>query len=380
MKQHDTEWFAKQEASLQEPLKNTVRYVCRWAIFKICTGILLIWGIIELISLRKELRKFNNFTTDYLRNGRATTNDGAPGAGKTFLGSNAAYFLAVERWEELKTEYFTQKSMVSEWLRSGETDKLEAFKSLEESYLFYKERENGLVPCLISTIPLREYGTGRMSYQITPEIFLQKDRVPEYTVFFNDEIGEDQGVDKSDTTNPNYLAFWRFPRHFFDGLFMNTNQDGSQAAIAVRRSTDFNNHIYGQEWVRRPTALENRFKRREQRYLKRLNAGKYSVERAEYIAQELYYSKKYYRTIGFREITCQLMTTKGALVGEKSKIILPAIGGVQYDDRTYRKQYKCKDQPIELRGWEKLTIEEYDHEEFNTTLGDGKERTKRRGG
>lgn len=378
MKQHDTEWFAKQEASLQEPLKNTVRYVCRWAIFKICTGILLIWGIIELISLRKELRKFNNFTTDYLRNGRATTNDGTPGAGKTFLGSNAAYFLAVERWEELKTEYFMQKSMVSEWLRSGETDKLEAFKSLEESYLFYKERENGLIPCLISTIPLREYGTGRMSYQITPEIFLQKDRVPEYTVFFNDEIGEDQGVDKSDTTNPNYLAFWRFPRHFFDGLFMNTNQDGSQAAIAVRRSTDFNNHIYGQEWVRRPTALENRFKRREQRYIKRLNAGKYSVERAEYIAQELYYLKKYYRTIGFREITCQLMTTKGALVGEKSKIILPAIGGVQYDDRTYRKQYKCKDQPIELRGWEKLTIEEYDHEEFNTTLGESKETTKRR--
>ncbi len=378
MKQHNSEWFAKQEARLQEPLKNTVRYVCRWAIFKICTGFLLIWGIVELISLRKELRNFSSFTTEYLRNGRATTNDGAPGAGKTFLGSNAAYFLAIERWEELKTDYYTQKSMVSEWLRSGETDKLEAFKSLEESYLFYKERENDLIPCLISTIPLREYGTGRMSYQVTPEIFLQKDRVPEYTVFFNDEIGEDQGVDKSDTTNPYYLAFWRFPRHFFDGLFMNTNQDGSQAAIAVRRSTDFNNHIYGQEWVKRPTALENRFKRREQRYLKRLNAGKYSEERAEYIAQELYYLKKYYRTIGFREITCQLMTTKGALVGEKSKIILPAIGGVQYDDRTYRKQYRCKDKPIELRGWEKLTIEEYDHEEFNTTLGESKGTTKRR--
>ncbi len=72
------------------------------------------------------------------------------------------------------------------------------------------------------------------------------------------------------------------------------------------------------------------------------------------------------------------MTTKGALVGEKSKIILPAIGGVQYDDRTYRKQYRCKDKPIELRGWEKLTIEEYDHEEFNTTLGESKGTTKRR--
>lgn len=383
MKTHSDKWFAAQEARLEEPLKNTKRYYRKSAMLKIFAGlptlILPILGIIEVVRLYRNLNGYSNFTTEYMRNGRAVTNDGAPGAGKTFTGCNTAYYLAIEAWEQLKNDYFTQKSMLSVWLKNGDTDKIEAFKTLEKSYEFYKANEETNIPCLISTIPLREYGTGRMSYKITPEMFLQLDRVPEYTIFFIDEIGEDQGVDKSDTVNPDYLAFWRFPRHFFDGKFVNTNQDGSQAAIAVRRSTDYVNHIIGQEWKMRPTALENRYERRKARFFKRLNKGRYSEARAEYIEQELYYQFKYYHTIGFRQVTCQLHTTQGVAVGGFDKYILPAIGGVQYDDRTYRKQYKCKDKEIKLQGWEKLTIDEYDHSEFNNQVKGGKPEPKRRG-
>ncbi len=366
---HSAEWFKKQEARLEEPLKNTIRYKGRKATLKIFAGlptlVLPILGIVELYRLKKYINSFSNFSTDYMRNGRAVTNDGAPGAGKTFTGCNTSYFLALEAWKRLQEDYFTQKAMLSEWLKNGDTDKIEAFKAIEKSYEFYKVLEATNIPCLISSIPLREYGTGRMSFAITPEMFLQIDPVPEYTIFFIDEIGEDQGVDKSDTNNPDYLAFWRFPRHFFDGKFVNTNQDGGQAAIAVRRSTDYINHIVGQEWIMRPAALIKRYERKKMRYFRGLNRGKYSKARAEHIAQELYYLKKYISTIGFRQVTCQLMTTKGVAIGGLDKFILPAIGGVQYDERTYRKQYKCKDKPIKMRGWEKLTIDEYDHSEFN---------------
>ena len=363
---HSEQWFEKQEARLQEPLKNTIRYYGKSATIKIFTGILAIWGIIELVKLAKDLRATVNFSTDYMRNGRAVTNDGPPGAGKSFTGCNTAYYLAVnEAWPQLQADYHTQKAMLSEWNKNGDTDKVEAFRAIEKSYKFYKEHEATNIPCLASRLPLREYGTGRMSFEITPEMFLQIDCVPEYTIFFIDEIGEDQGTDKSDTNNPDYLAFWRFPRHFFNGKFVNTNQDGGQAAIAVRRSTDYVNHIVGQEWVMRPTALENRYNRKKTRYLKRLNQGKCSAARAEHIGQELYYLEKYYKTIGFRRVTCQLRTTEGAAVGGLDKFILPAIGGVQYDDRAYRNQYKCKDKPIKMRGWEKLTIDEYDHSDFN---------------
>lgn len=371
-KTHSPAWFAKQEARLEEPLKNTVRYYGKSATVKICTGILAIWGIVQLVRLRKYIYNFSNLTTDYMNKGRAVTNDGAPGAGKTFTGANVAYFLALEQWEKLKSEYFTQRTMVSQWLKNGDTDKLEAYKSLEESYLFYSERETEYIPCLVSSVPLREYGTGRMSYQVTAGMFLQEEKIAEITVLFNDEIGENQGVDKSMTNNSSYLAFWRYPRHFFDGMFVNTNQSGGQAAIAVRRSTDYVNHIFGQEWLMEPLKLKRRYQRKERRYYKKLQRGKLSAQRAEYIGQELYYLKKYAATIGFRKVTSQLMTSDGKVIGGIEETILPAIGGVQYDDRAYRKQYKCKDEPIKMKGWDKLTIEPYDNSGFDKALGESK--------
>lgn len=374
MKLHTEKWFERQEARLQEPLKNTIRYHGKSAIIKICTGVLAIWGIVELVRLARDLRETVTFTTDYMRSGRAVTNDGAPGAGKTFTGVNTAYNLALDAWARLKEDYYTQTSMLPQWLKNGEFDKITAYNAIKESYEFYKERESDYIPCLVSSIPLREYGTGRMSYQLTPEMFLQIDRVPEYTVLFTDEIGEDQGVDKSMTDNADYLAFWRFPRHFFDGKFVNTNQDGGQAAIAVRRSTDYVNRIIGQKWIERPVALEEYYRRKKRRYYKLIAKGKRESHRAQYLAQKLYYLKKYIATIGFREITCQLRTTEGSPVGNIEKFVLPAIGGVEYDDRTFRNQYKCRADKIELRGWESLTIEQYDHSGFAAELGGGQDK------
>ena len=376
-KRHKPEWFLKQEARLQEPINNTVRYYTRRDVAFMLSllycppvGVLyLFWfGLHSFLKTRKYIRNFSNLTTDFMNNGRAVTNDGAPGSGKTFTGSNVAYFLALEQWEKLKSDYFTQCTMVAQWVRTGETDKLEAFKYLEESYLFYAEREAEYIPCLVSSVPLREYGTGRMSYQITADMFLQKDKEKEKTVFFNDEIGENQGVDKSMTNNAEYLAFWRYPRHFFDGMFVNTNQDGGQAAIQVRRSTDYVNRLLGQTWVKKPERLERRFEKRKKRYLKRLEKGKLSESRAEYIGQELYYDYKYYHTIGFRAVKHQLMTVKGVAVGEVEEIILPAIGGVQYDERAYINQYKCRSKHIAMQGWDKLTIDPYDNSEFDNEV------------
>ena len=385
---HTSKWFERREARLEEPLKNTILYYGKSALLKTFAGlptvILPILGVVEFLGVVKKYRETVNFTTDYMRSGRAVTNDGPPGVGKTFTGANTAYNLAIKAWAELQEDYFTQKAMVPQWVKVGDSDKLEAFKSLEESYKVYRQNIETNIPCLISSIPLREYGTGRMSYQLTPEMFLQTDRVPERTILFIDEIGEDQGVSISETKNPNYLAFWRFPRHFFDGKFVNTNQDGSQAAIAVRRSTDYVNRIIGQKWIDRPAALEAKFERKKRRYYKLIKKCGADDKRAKHLAQELYFLKKYIATIGFREISCQLRTIEGSPVGEVQKFILPAIGGVQYDDRTYRNQYKCRNETIGLRGWEKLTIEEYDHSGFAAQIKSGNngkgKAPKRRGG
>ena len=57
---HSDEWFAKQEARLQEPIKNTIRYYGKSATIKIVAGlptlILPIIGIVELVKLARDLR------------------------------------------------------------------------------------------------------------------------------------------------------------------------------------------------------------------------------------------------------------------------------------------------------------------------------------
>lgn len=370
MREHSEAWFAKQEARLQEPIKNTQKYYYRSGFVKIAlipiAGIVL--GLIDIFCMKAYLNQYiYRFQSDeYMYNGRMITNDGPPGSGKTFSGGNMAYALAQKQWDKLKSDYFTQRSMVAEWVKNGATDKLTAFKAIEESYLFYAEHEAEFIPCLVSTIPLREYGTGRTSYKLAPEIFLQKQRVPEYTVFFNDETGQLFGADKSKTSNPDVEDFWRFYRHFLDAMAVNTNQDGGQNMIQIRRSTDYVNHLYGQEWIMTPARLERRYIRKEKKFYKK--QGKISPAKEEYLAQELYYLKKYKATIGFRRVCHQLNTVQGERISEKEYYIFPAIGGVEYDDRCFRNLYKCKDEKIKLDGWTDLVVDEYERSEYDSLI------------
>ena len=371
MKTHSQEWFYKQEQRLQEPIRNTKRYYYKKYIVQCCTLIGVFWGIPGLLKMKRSLDSFNSLALDCLSGGRTVTNDGPPGAGKTFTGANMAYFLSQQRWAQLQRDYRTQSTMLEQWVREGDTDKITAFASLKESYEFWQKNESEYIPCLASSIPLREYGTGRMSYKLTPELLLQAERCPEYIVLFNDESGLLFGGDKSKDASDDAKDLWRFIRHFFDGMSVNTNQDGDQNGIFIRRSTDYVNHIFGQTWLMKPERILKRLEKREERYFKKLDKEKLSEERAKYIGQELYFKRKYASTIGFRQIRHSTTTPSGVNVGEDEDYILPAIGGVEYDDRCYRNLYKCKDKPLKLKGWEKLVVDGFDRRKYDEMITSG---------
>ena len=123
-KVHNEEWFIKQESKLEEPFKNTKLYHGKSAILMLTVGVptfvLPIMGAIKLFKLWRYIDSFYDQTKDYMFKGRMIKNVGPPGCGKTFTGSNIAYSLALKRWEDLKTDYFTARSMVKEWVKNAD--------------------------------------------------------------------------------------------------------------------------------------------------------------------------------------------------------------------------------------------------------------------
>ena len=384
-KVHNDEWFKKQELKLEEPLKNTKRYHGKNATLEIFLGLPTIYftirGIIRLIKLRRFIDSYYDQTQDYMFKGRMIKNVGPPGCGKTFTGSNIAYSLALRRWEDLKTDYFTACTMVEEWVKNFNVEKLIAFEALKDAYEFYAKNEENFIPCLISTIPLREYQTGRMSYRLTPAVYTMVQRIPEYSVLFNDETGATFNCHDSLNIAEDVQDFNRFIRQMLDAVGINTEQGDDGDAKTFRKVTDYNNYLGGQEWVMRPERLEIRFEKKKFRYFKRLFKGKLSEEKARYIGQKLYFMKEYIKTIGFRRIPHELKSAGAGLFDSvKEDYIFPAIGCVQYDSRAFRSAYKCKDQPIELEGWTSLLIDDCDlHAYDELTRKQPKEKVKDEG-
>lgn len=367
---HSDEWFEKQRSRLEEPLENTKKYYSRKAMLEIFLGlptvILPIIGIVHLIKTRRYIDTFYDQTEDYMFKGRMIKNVGPPGCGKTFVGSNIAYSLALKRWEDLKTDYCTAKTMFKEWIKNADVEKLIAYEGLRESYEFFAADEDKYIPCLITSVPLREYKTGRMSYRLTPAVYAMVQRIPEYTVLFNDETGATFSCHNSLTIAEDVQDFMRFIRQMLDAVGINTEQGDDGDAKTFRKSTDYNNYLGGQEWLMRPSALERRFKRRKEKYFKKLFADKLSEEEANYIGQKLYFQKEYIKTIGFRRIPHNLQGAGASLFeGVREDYIFPAIGAVQYNERAFREAYKCKNKKIELEGWAGMLIEDCDLHEYD---------------
>lgn len=378
-KVHSDKWFKKQRLRLEEPLNNTKRYHCKRAVIEIVLGfptvILPIIGVIRLIRTKHYIDKFYDQTKDYMFKGRMIKNVGPPGCGKTFVGSNIAYSLALKRWEDLKTDYFTARTVFKEWLKNADVEKLIAYEALRESYEFFKANEGKFIPCLLSTIPLREYKTGKMSYRLTPAVYAMVQRIPEYTVLFNDETGATFSCHNSLNIADDVQDFMRFIRQMLDAVGINTEQGDDGDAKTFRKSTDYNNYLGGQEWIMRPKSLERRFERKKEKYFEGISEGGLSEAKRDYTGQKLYFLKEYIKTIGFRRIPHNLQGAGASLFeGVREDYIFPAIGTVQYNDRAFREAYKCLEQPIELEGWSGLLIENCDlHEYDNMTRKQPKE-------
>ena len=294
---------------------------------------------------------------NYLDKGRSVTLIGAPGSGKTVFGGTISFTVAEQRWEKLQFDYFTENARKDYYLQTLNVEKLKRLQALEESYRFYDERKDEFIPCLVTSIGMQDL-SGRYSYVLTPEVYAQLKRVPEYSVLFNDESGREQGCKTSKDAKESVLDFWRLNRHFGDFILINTEQGGDGNAKFIRKCTDFNLRCYYQEWVLPPIKLQEKFERRKAEFYAMKAAGELTEEQERYILQELYYELKYIQTIGFRKIKVRKEGTpeQGAIQAVDEFKIIPSRTIYNYDERAYSELYECGNEEIELAGWRSLTL------------------------
>ncbi len=335
---------------------------------QVLSWILFIKSVKNLIMCRHYRKAYLRCIASFMSNGRTITNVGAPGVGKTFAGVNVAYSLALQRWSDLQRDYILAESMVDEWRRTLNTDKLIDYEAKKAAYEYYAARQNEYIPCLISSIPIRERKTGRMSYQFEPEMFLQTMRIPEYSVLFNDESGMLWGCKTSTGINNSVADYWRLYRQIADIMNVNTEQGDDGNGKYMRKSTDYNSRLYGQEWKLQPRFLLWLFAKREKHYYKKVGKGRWKGQRVIYEGQKLYYNYRYIKTIGYRKIIRRLEAVGVPGVGDKEIMIFPAIGNAEYDDRSFRNDYKAKDLPIELKGFDTLVIDDRDIRSYDSFI------------
>lgn len=342
--------FSKASGFATWAIVNVALYIVQLIVYYVLRGHVL--AGIECgyyISVYEEQRE------DYLGKGRAVTFIGAPGSGKTVLGGTVSVTLADQRWDKLQFDYFTENARKDYYINTANAEKLKRLQALEESYVFYKEREATNIPCLVTSIGMQDLN-GRYSYILTDEVYAQLKRVPEYSVLFNDESGRGQGCDKSKDLSDEVKDFYRLNRHFGDFILINTEQGGDGNAKAVRKCTDYNLRCYWQEWVLAPKKEQRKFEKHKAKFYERRE--ELTEEEAQYILQELYYEAKYIATIGFRRIKTRKEGTpeQSGLQTEDEYIIIPSRTVFNYDERAYAELYEVADEPLSLGQWTTLTL------------------------
>ena len=290
----------------------------------------------------------------YMENQHSVCMTGAPGAGKTSLGGDMAVNVARRRWLDLQYEYHTQKRQVMNYIRFGMEEELEKFRALKDAYLFFKQRELRYVPCLATTFGMNV--DGRYTYKANNKFFTQMQRIPEYCVIFDDEAGSSKGANTSSTVEDNVADFYRYVRHYGDFVLIMTEQGDDGTGKYIRKCLDNTIYCKGQKWILRPGVLLRWFNKMKYKLIRTEETGRYRPRYNAFV----YYFGKIIRTIGYRQITYKNLGNieheDGEMKGTGGKMILPSRLIYDYDDRAYRFTYKAKDLPLDLEGWNRLSL------------------------
>ena len=265
---------------------------------------------------------------------------GLPGAGKTSSEIFDDIVLAEVLWDEICEEYKMLEPYLDE-VQFFPKRMRERAEEVIETYEYYQT--SGTVPCLWTSVPV--YVDDVPSNRLTAKHLLQEDRLPFKTSGIIDE-SELVLPKELHRTNPEVvLEMAKFPRHYGNFHFGLTDQAKEGAFVGWRRCTSENMYMTGQKWVCKPRFLI---------WLKKFLLT-HKEKRGKTFVNFIRVLSKIINHIGYRKYSYILFGTEymESKTEEKS-FVLPSYLNCDYDDRAFRKGYRCLNEPLKISKWDSL--------------------------
>ena len=304
---------------------------------------------------------------------RVSVTDGEPGTGKTSSNLYNSYAIAEYNYKKLKIEYSLLAPFARQIESGKDIKKKRHWFEVKEAFEFWAKNFNR-IPCLLSSVPLVDF-YGRISEKLTQAHIEQKKKTLYLSVWFNDEIGMSNPADGKRGKNKNLLVSesGRFIRHFFDGYWLNTDQDSGNVAIDLKRVVALNRTMLEQKPFLKPLLVTNIYNFLCDKLIKKFKninqsnfLNKISEARAvnkKYI-KFLVFLNRYIKASGFRIykfIDKGNKIKSNPLFKNETKIktqYAPSLLNCKYDDRCFANSYKAKKLKFEDDSFENLVLSE----------------------
>lgn len=277
------------------------------------------------------------------------TRDGYPGAGKTSSLFNDSKIIADDTWGNICFKYQMLEPFFEDipfWPKKEREDAEEII----EAFNYYINSET--YPCLWTTIP--GFVDGVSTNKITADYLLQKERFP---------YGATAMIDEGSLVLPQELykekpyelvEICKFPRHLGDFKFSTTEQDENSNLIYFRRSSGLTMHMIRQSHILRSRFLEF-ILNLQLRFTKHMTKRKVNYFKI---------FKQFVDSIGYRKYE-YIQSLKNVVLSEKIKsfIVRPKLN-IEYDDRSYKNIYRCKNTPLKKSSWSGLRLSDSEIKEI----------------
>ena len=326
---------------------NIIPYLIKllWA----CRNIIIyIFVLIQFVNFIIYTIEINTYKAD--DKNVVTIRIGQPGSGKSSSGGFEAVALAEKMWQELKYKFWEYKSLIGKWKKEKNKAKIKEWQEIKDSYYYYIT--NDCIPCLWSNIPLQ--ANGQKSSILTYQHALQEKKIPYYSVLLFDEVGSIFTVAMSKDKPLTVSDFYRLCRHFGDYRIICTEQDPENIFIDVRRVVAQNIYMLSQKWTNKPLILVCLFA-----ILKKI-CMQYTKGNKK-LAQFMRFLRTAISFVGARKYKYVVQqNTELQEIEQRQKIkkyYLPPHLNYQYDDRTYKNLYLCKNKGIEAKIFKTLSLE-----------------------